>query len=129
MMRVIICGSRSWNKIDVIARVVEKLPDDAVVIEGEQRGADLIARACAEERGLQVIPFYADWEKEKKSAGPRRNKRMLEEGEANLVIAFIDTSVKSPGTHNMIEIAESYGVRVVKIEMSCDEQSNSTDVE
>ena len=119
MMRVILCGSRTWNKIDVIANVVEKLPADAVVIQGEAQGADIIARACAEERGLEVLSFPANWDTEGKSAGHKRNKRMLDEGGANLVIAFIDTNWESRGTFNMIELAEAKGVQVVKIAMPC----------
>lgn len=120
------CGSRTWNKVDVIANVVEKLPSDAVVIQGEAPGADTIARACAEERGLEVLSFPADWEGEGRAAGPRRNRRMLEKGEANLVIAFIDTDSESTGTQNMIELAEAAGVQVVKIAMSCKEDNESS---
>lgn len=119
MKRVLICGSRTWNKIDVIASVVEKLPSGSVVIQGDARGADTIAKACAELRGLEVMSFPADWEKHGKSAGHRRNKEMLQKGEPNLVIAFIDTLSPSVGTRNMIELAEAVGIQVVKIEMPC----------
>lgn len=120
MQRVIFCGSRTWNRIDVVAKVVEKLDSDAVVIQGDARGADTIAKACAIERGLKVLSFPADWDRHGRSAGFRRNLQMLEEGEANLVVAFIDTNWVSKGTRNMIELAEAKGVQVVRIEMPCE---------
>lgn len=119
MMRVLICGSRTWNKLDVIASVVSKFAEGTVVIHGDARGADTIARACAEEAGLEVLSFPADWEKEGKGAGHARNKRMIDKGEPNLVIAFVDSNSESRGTHNMIELAESFGIKVVKIVMPC----------
>jgi hypothetical protein len=125
MKRVLFCGSRTWNKVEVIAKVVERLPEGSVVIQGDAQGADTIARACAEERGLEVLSFPADWDKHGKSAGHIRNKEMLHRGEPNLVIAFVDTSVESPGTHNMIELAEAVGVQVVKIAMACDSCNKS----
>lgn len=126
MKRVLICGSRTWNKIDVIASVVEKLPEGSVVIQGDAAGADTIAKACAQERGLEVLSFPANWEKHGKSAGPIRNKEMLYKGEPNLVIAFIDTLSDSVGTNNMIDLAEAVGIQVIKVAMeclACDEES------
>lgn len=119
MIRVIICGSRSWNKVDVIAKVVDRLPTDTVVIHGCASGADTIAGVCAESRELTVIKFPADWDKFGKSAGYKRNLQMLREGEPNLVIAFVNKDSESRGTKSMIDIAEASAIRVVKIEMSC----------
>lgn len=117
-MRVLICGSRTWTSIKEIAAVVEKLPKGSVVIHGGARGADLIAAACADVCDLEQVSFPVtdeEWRTIGKSAGPRRNKRMLDEGRPDFVVAFLDTSVESPGTNNMISLAESFGVRVVVI--------------
>jgi hypothetical protein len=125
-MRVLLCGSRTWTSIPEIASVVEKLPAGSVVIHGAARGADSIAAACAEVAGLEILSFPVtneDWVRLGKIAGHLRNKRMLDEGKPDVVIAFLDTDNASPGTHNMMAQAEAYGVRVIVIRKSCTSRS------
>jgi hypothetical protein len=64
-----------------------------------------------------------DWVRLGKIAGHLRNKRMLDEGKPDVVIAFLDTDNASPGTHNMMAQAEAYGVRVIVIRKSCTSRS------
>jgi len=99
---------------------MEKLPDGTVIIQGDAAGADTIAKACATERGFEVLSFPADWTKFGNSAGHKRNRQMINEGEPNLVVAFIDTNWKSAGTHNMIELSEACALQVIRIEMACE---------
>ena len=132
-MRVLVCGSRTWNSIPEIASTIERLPKGSVIIHGGAPGADSIAAACAEVAGLEALAFPvtdADWTEAGKGAGPRRNKKMLDEGGPSLVIAFLDTDVESRGTHHMMHLAESYGVRVLTIKKSCSEKKKveQTDV-
>ena len=110
--RVIICGSRTWDDWKSIRRYVDSLPDDAVVIEGGARGADSIARACAEQRGLEVLAFPADWKQYGKAAGVIRNTQMIMEGRPNQVVAFVYNLATSTGTRNMIDKARSQGIPV-----------------
>lgn len=128
-MRVLICGSRTWNRISEIAAVIDKLPTGTVIIHGAAKGADSIADACAQVAGLPILKFPVtdeDWAKIGKSAGPRRNKKMLDEGQPNVVIAFLDENSETNGTNHMIQLAESYGVRVVIIKKPCFVDSCST---
>lgn len=112
-MRVLVCGSRTWyNKKSIrsvlFALLINKKID--VLIEGEAKGADTLAKDLAEELGISILKFPADWNKFGKAAGPIRNKRMLEEGKPDIVLAFSSDISKSKGTKNMVEIARKAGV-------------------
>jgi hypothetical protein len=112
-MRVLICGDRNWSDFDAICDVVASLPSDAVVIEGEARGADSMARRAAEMRGLKVERYPAKWDEFGKRAGPIRNHQMLKEGSPTHVIYFHDSIEASKGTAHMVAISRSAGVPVV----------------
>jgi hypothetical protein len=107
-MRVLVCGSRSFNDYQLLERTLETLPI-TTIIEGEARGADTLARRYGVGRGLDVIPFKALWDKHGKAAGAIRNTEMLTKGRPDIVVAFWDG--ESRGTRNMIEQAQRAGVR------------------
>lgn len=114
MIKILVCGDRNWTNERVIKDFIEKLPDDVIIIHGNCRGADLIAGKYSLNRGLTVITYPADWERYGKSAGPIRNKEMLDE-EPHLVIAFHNNIEKSKGTKNMIEQAKKANINVFVI--------------
>ena len=87
------------------------LPLDTVIICGGASGADTIAATGAKRIGMKLEVFMADWVKYGRSAGPIRNKQMLDEGKPDLVLAFYDIN-KSKGTKHMVSIARAAGVRV-----------------
>lgn len=111
MQRVLVCGDRDWTDGQLIAQYLEEIRP-FVVIEGEARGADKLARRAAEFLRIAVLAFPADWEKYGKRAGPIRNRQMLKEGRPNLVLAFHDSIERSKGTKDMIRAAQSAGVPV-----------------
>ena len=115
MVRVIACGGRDYQRrgrvFAVLDAAVQRLGLD-VLLTGGASGADHIAQAWARERNVPNEIFRAHWGKEGPGAGPIRNKRMLVEGRAELVIAFPG----GDGTANMVDIAEKAGVRVIKID-------------
>lgn len=123
--RVLICGSRTWDDIDRMAKVIERLPRGTVVIHGANKtwdkqakcwiGADCIADRLARENGLTVEPFAADWNSQGRAAGPIRNRRMLVDGQPDRVIAFRCNGV-SRGTDDMVKQARAFGVPVEVIE-------------
>jgi hypothetical protein len=81
-----------------------------VVIEGEARGADTIAREEAEKLGLTVERYPADWARYGRAAGPIRNKQMLVEGRPDFVLAFSADIERSRGTRNMVDQAIKAGL-------------------
>jgi hypothetical protein len=110
-MKVIVAGGRDFTDYALLAStmdwVLAKYPDMEVV-SGLARGADLLGKKWAEERGLVVHEFPALWEVEGRSAGYRRNERMATNADA--LVAFWDGT--SRGTGHMIECARSHGLKV-----------------
>ncbi len=111
-MRVLICGDRYWADDLAIRTYILEHPDITTVIEGEQRGADIIARNIANDLHIKVLPFPANWDLYHKAAGAIRNKQMLDEGKPDLVVAFHNNIAQSKGTKNMIELAKKYSIPV-----------------
>ena len=118
-MRILVCGSRYWTDKKCIREWLEKYSKielDVTVITGGCYGADNIADGIAKELKLKTLVFPAHWEKYGKSAGPIRNKEMLEKGIPDLVLAFQENLQESKGTKNMIEQAKRFGVDVIIID-------------
>ena len=125
--RILICGSRKYQDKAKIKKFVESLPEGSILIEGEAKGADSLARECAEECGFsedRILKFPADWLRFGKSAGPVRNRTMLVQGKPNVVAAFSDDLENSRGTKNMVMIARKAGVKVLINPVSWDETGN-----
>ena len=114
MMRVLVCGGRNYNDHVRVAAVLNRLHSAkgiALIIQGGARGADELAYGWAKANGVEEIQFDADWENQGSFAGPARNKRMLDEGKPDLVIAFPG----GRGTADMVRKARRAGVEVVEI--------------
>ena len=112
-MRLLICGDRNWNNRAAIHReVLTNLDQIEVIIEGEARGADTLARLVAEELGIPVLRFPAQWEKYGRAAGPVRNKQMLDEGRPTQCFAFHTDIDNSKGTRDMVKRCRVTGVPV-----------------
>lgn len=113
-MRVLVCGGRDYQDHSRVYEVLNKLHREAeidVIIEGGAQGADRFASFWAVDHDVHFERFQADWENQGSFAGPMRNKRMLEEGEPDLVIAFPG----GRGTADMVKKARKAGVQVVEI--------------
>ena len=116
-MRALICGSRDWTDYEAIETLIKGFPKDTVVIQGMCRGADQMARTAAIKHGLPEPEDYpAEWEKHGRSAGPRRNTRMLDEGHPDIVYAFHQDIFSSKGTKDMVKKARAKGVPVIIME-------------
>lgn len=88
---------------------------ETVIVEGGARGADSLARLVAQEHGLQVVEFEAEWDRYGKSAGYRRNEQMARflkhcqrKGHTVSVVLFPG----GRGTGHMRDIAKSFGLPV-----------------
>lgn len=93
-MRLLVTGSRTWGErgthMSAEAARLCREPDAIaphVVIHGGARGADEMAGMWCGVAGVECIRCPADWT-EGKSAGPRRNARMLAERAPNRGLAF-----------------------------------------
>lgn len=114
-MRVLVCGGRNYRdreRVDtVLYKLLVKSEGIDAIIEGGAHGADRYARDFARAYSIHCETFEADWESHGSFAGPSRNKRMLDEGKPDLVIAFPG----GRGTADMVRKARKAGVQVVEI--------------
>jgi len=76
-------------------------------------GADRIAAQIGKEKGWNVRAFPAEWSKYGKSAGPIRNRQMLDT-QPNCVIWFHDNLERSKGTLDMIRAAEERKIILIQ---------------
>ena len=115
-MKICVCGGRDYEDKEKVYRVLDKLYNNVapwiefVIIHGDAKGADSLAKEWAEERNVQQIPFPANWKKYDNAAGPIRNKEMLDHG-FDLLVAFPGGN----GTENMKKITREKGIYVMEI--------------
>jgi hypothetical protein len=126
-MRVLVTGARDYEDAWIIGRVLDGIENDCllhsepiIIIEGEAKGADSIARLWGEtldRYDATVEKYPADWNQYGKAAGPIRNKQMLVEGKPDVVVAFPKGKLEdSKGTRNMVEQAVKAGVTTYVVE-------------
>lgn len=117
-MKVLICGCRKWSNYDSILKVVQGLIKnygDAVIVEGECSGADMLARQAAIECEIPFRGYPAQWKKYGNAAGPIRNQQMIDEEQPDMCIAFHPFLPGSKGTKNMVTRAREAGIETYVI--------------
>mgnify|MGYP003332742136 FL=1 len=114
-MRLLICGDREWSDLDLMKEFIDSLPADTIIIEGDARGADKMAGALAQQRGLQIEVYPAQWEMYGRRAGPLRNQQMLDEGKPDEVVYCHDNLEHSKGTKDMVTRARKSGLPVSRL--------------
>lgn len=113
--KVLVCGSRSITDAPWVYSQIEKYTQELirsnptnlnnpVLIEGEARGVDTIAKNYALEHNWSIEPYPAEWDKYGKSAGYIRNDTMVKE--ADFVIVLWDG--QSRGTKHDIDLCRRY---------------------
>lgn len=120
-MRIVVTGSRNWRNPRTIVNRLHQLQDlcatsreELVVGVGDcPTGADLIVRQWGLTSPAMVRVFHADWSRYLKSAGPMRNRRMVDTVRPELVLAFLRP--ESQGTVDCVNYAESLGIPVEKL--------------
>lgn len=119
-MKVIVAGGRDFDNYQLLCRRLDYFFQKIrpIIICGEAKGADALGRRYAEEMGLEIMSFPAQWEKYGKSAGYRRNEEMAHIADG--LVAFWDG--ESKGTKHMIEYMQKLGkkVKIVKYEKKYD---------
>jgi hypothetical protein len=110
MYKVLVTGDRNWTNYERIYSILSQLAatyGKYTVIAGECKGVDLLAKGIAQQLGLNYIGYPANWELYGKSAGPLRNKQMLEQ-KPHIILAFHNNIDSSRGTKHMLNIAKDY---------------------
>lgn len=120
---VLVCGGRTFgedNRADALAASaylsdLHKAKPISLVVEGGAPGADALARVWCDFARVSCCTMRADWARYGRSAGPRRNEKMLSyllqdrDGGADvLVVAFPG----GRGTADMVARAKRAGLTV-----------------
>lgn len=110
-MKLIIAGGREFfpEEADYIfLENIYDINDITEVVSGCAKGADRFGEVWAEDKGIPIKKFPADWNTHGKRAGPIRNSQMADYADA--LCAFWDG--KSKGTKHMIDDAQKRGLQV-----------------
>lgn len=119
-MRILICGGRDYGEgeerkheraqfVEAFIKLVEKHGDNLVIINGGcPTGADKLARGLALDSELDCETYPARWKKAGKSAGPRRNQRMIDQAHPQAAVAFPG----GDGTADMVRRLRTTGIPV-----------------
>ena len=118
-MRVLVCGGRDYYNKILIKKTLDELhakqPITCIIHGGDERrkrGADFLAKHWAKAiASIPDEPYPADWGNEGRSAGPKRNAKMLLEGKPDLVVAFPGGA----GTRDMTKRARAAGLTVIEV--------------
>ncbi len=114
--RVVVAGSRNFNDYEKLSSELDKFlvgKKNVTIISGTANGADKMGERYAEEHGIKIEQFPAEWGIYHKGAGPIRNLQMVKAADA--VVAFWDN--QSSGTRNIIDCArqENIPYKVISI--------------
>lgn len=108
--RVVVTGDREWSDRDLLDTALDEVytecGGDMVLIEGEARGADIMSREWAKDRKVPVDDYPAKWAEHGRSAGPRRNQQMIDEGNPTQGVVFHHDLANSRGTADMVKRLE-----------------------
>jgi len=90
-MRLAVVGSRNFPRPDLIREFIQKLAARdpyVVIVSGGAKGVDSWAAVAAQEAGLSVVVYPADWATHGKTAGFLRNTSIVENSDR--CVAFWD---------------------------------------
>lgn len=111
-MIVLVTGGRDYNNIEVVFDAIAALhahTEIEYIVHGDAKGADSLADEVAKEIGINRVKFPANWTKHKRSAGPIRNRIMIELVQIDVVLAFPG----GEGTADMKHQAQKNGIPVI----------------
>lgn len=101
------------DKYPEFERILDSLADEyggiTRLVSGGAKGGDRYAEIYAKNRNIQITIHYPEWDKYGKSAGFRRNLKIVED--ADIVVAVWDG--ESKGTRHTITEARKSGKKVI----------------
>lgn len=111
MMIIAVTGGRDWRDPAFVSRHLHSFREKHGIAEMHEGGADgwdSWCRQWARAHGIQVITYWANWEKHGKASGPIRNKLILDRAKPDWLIA----GPGGKGTANMISQAEARNIPI-----------------
>ena len=113
-MRIVVTGGRNWrDRGFVFSRlsIINHVTPITRLATGGATGADLFAEQWASVNGVECVKYDAEWKKNGRSAGPIRNRSMLETERPDLVVAFPG----GRGTADCVRRAKAMGFKVTEV--------------
>ncbi len=111
-MKIIIAGGRDFiDEIQFkegIEGAKSLISQATEIVSGGGPGADYLGEQWAEQNGIAVRKFPAEWSKHGRGAGPKRNQQIADYADG--LVAFWNGT--SRGTKDMIERAVDRGLKV-----------------
>lgn len=124
MLRVLCCGSRSWDNQEIIDDVLSELPENSIIMHCKSKGADTMAAAAAKRLGFKVEAFE-DIDSSDESDTPTRAIKMLSH-HPDLIIAFHGNIADSIGTKHIMRVARSMHIPLKLVTNSRNPVSSKT---
>jgi len=115
-----IVGSRTFSDYAYMKGILDyyfKAKEIDKIVTGDAKGADTLAAKYANENKIELEVFYAKWKTYGKSAGPRRNAKIV--AKADMIIAFRVAREPNKGTNDTINKANEKNKDVVICDYQC----------
>ena len=110
--RLVIAGGRDFSDYEALKSAAQKAiaelaPNNerVIIVSGGARGADALGEKLAQEMGLEVERYPADWS-QGKGAGPARNAQMADVADAALLM---------PGGRGTANMRDQMGKRIKRV--------------
>lgn len=117
---VLVTGGRDFSDLDMFFMAMTKWPPTHIVT-GDASGADMYARHYASSHGIPLLVGHANWTYHGPSAGPKRNKAMVDVCRIDLCLAFPG----GRGTKSCCDSAVSAGIMVIQVADALDFEERS----
>jgi len=109
-MRLLVAGGRNYKDRERVFSEIDSIAlncDDLIIIHGScPTGADNFADEWALENGVPCDAYPAEWQRYGRSAGPRRNQLMIDQGKPDMALLFPG----GRGTKNMFDRLVKAGI-------------------
>lgn len=131
-MKVLVCGGRDFNDHGFLEHALNEINKEvggiSFIINGSCEGADRLSSRWAGDHGIHYAEMPALWRYNGKSAGPKRNKAMLECIDLDLIVAFPG----GKGTEDMVKLGYANDIEVIDLrdaQVEAEEEEKETDYE
>lgn len=115
---VVVTGGRDYADCEAVWRALDALAPSLVIV-GDARGADALARRWAAARKVPCDVYRADW-RTGRVAGPRRNAQMVTAGKFRKLALHEEVVVLAfpggKGTANCVATARRMSMEVRRVE-------------
>ena len=119
--KIIGCGGRTIQAaphLTLWVRTVLQLLHVEECIDGGAPGADTVFHAVATDMGIASVRFFANWTRDGRAAGPRRNAKQLRyllwaAAQEPRTTPYVIALPGGKGTGNMIAQAVAAGVHII----------------